>query len=284
MTARNQDRFVANRVSDVVKPSKWRFAPALIVLLGSMGGAGCMQQNQAEVDQLRAQLKATQDELAALKAQQATSAAPSAAPAPAEAEVAGVPSAAPPAPPPAQPAPPFEDAWKAFDKEKRDGEWAVKREKGLLDAAKQHIATSGAAVNSVRCKTTACAIVVDVPEKPKAPYTEMANPWMDTAMTVNQKPTYSKKTRVTYLVQRHTKDYPSFAEQRVDPLIPSAKTPPAKTSATEKAPAPVAATPAPAAPAAAPSPVVPKAPPKDGAATPAAQPVSAPPAHDHSKH
>lgn len=279
MIARNQ-RFGANRASDAVKPSKWRVAPALFVLLGSLGGAGCVQQNQAEVDQLRAQLKATQDELAALKAQQATSAepAPSAAPAAAPAAEA---SAAPAAEAPPPPAPPFEEAWKAFDKEKRDGEWAVKREKGLLDAAKQHISASGAAINSVRCKTTACAIVVDVPEKPKAPYAEMSNPWKDTTMVVNQKPIYAKKTRVTYLLQRHTKDYPSFADQRVDPLIAPAKT---AAAPAEKTPEKTAAAPAPAAPPAgaspAAAPAVAAAPPAaapPAAKPPAAQPVAAPP-------
>lgn len=269
MIARNQQRFVAHRVSDAMKPSKWRFAPALFVLLGSLGGAGCVQQNQAEVDQLRAQLKATQDELAALKAQQATTAAPEAAPPPAE-TAAPVASAAPSAEPAPPPPPPFEEAWKKFDEEKRDGEWAVKREKGLLDAAKQHIAAFGAAINSVRCKTTACAIVVDVPEKPKAPYTEMSNPWKDTTMVVNQKPIYANKTRFTYLLQRHTKDYPSFAAERVDPLIkpePAAKAP-EKTAAAPATP-PVAAAPAPASPAAAPA-AAPAASTQPAAAAPAA--------------
>lgn len=232
---------------------------------------------------MRAQLKATQDELAALKAQNAAPPVAPGEPAPvAAASGAPAPASVEPAPAPAPAAPPFEQAFKAFEEEKRDGEWAVKREKGLLDAAKEHIAGLGASINSVRCKTTYCAVIVDVPEKPKQPYAAMQNPWAETAMSTGQKGIYGKQTRFTYLIQRHTKDYPSFADQRVDPLAlakgtggeavataPAAKPTPAS--------APVAAAAPAAAPSAAPA-AAPAAQPPKAAPAATAQPVSAPPA------
>lgn len=252
----------------------------LALLAATAALPACVTQNQAEVDQLRAQLKATQDELAALKAQQAPAAlgqseAPVAA-APADGESKSGQQADPPPPP----APPFEEALKTFEGEARDNEWALKRQNGLLQAAKAHIAEFGASVNSVNCKTTACALVIDVPEKPKVPYVPMTNPWADTAMSSEQKPSYAKRTRWTYLIQRHAKDYPTLGDQRVDPLAlandgaegadaaTAAKAPASKAApaASPKATPPKAPAAAPAAQAAAPAP----------AAAPSAQPVSAP--------
>jgi hypothetical protein len=253
------------------------------LLFVAFGSGACVQQNQAEVDQLRAQLKATQDELATLRAQN-TAAPEAASGAPTAPAVAEAPTAsAQPAPPPPPAAPPFEEAWKKFDGEKRDGEWAVKREKGLLDAAKKHISTYGASVNSVRCKTTACAVVIDVPQKPKAPYQAMPNPWAETAMSTGEKGIYGKQTRYTYLIQRHTKDYPSFGDQRVDPLAlaksmekpaVAAAPPAAAPPAAAPAKAPAAKAPVAAAPAA--KPVTNPAPAAKPAPAPSAQPVSAP--------
>lgn len=268
--------------STIRSKSRFQFAIRRGAVVGALvgatlGTAACVQQNQAEVDQLRAQLKATQDELAALKAQQgATPAAAPAESAPSsEASAAGAPAEQP-AAAPAPAAPPFEEALKAFEAEKRDNEWAIKREKGLLDAAKKHIAASGSSLNSVRCKTTSCAVIIDVPEKPKAPYQPLSNPWAETAMTSGEKGIYAKKTRHTYLIQRHTKDYPSFAEQRVDPLALAKQA-----SGVEVASAPAAPAKAPVAgaPAAKPAPAVNAASsPVEAAKPAAAQPVSAPPA------
>jgi hypothetical protein len=219
MNARNMDQSTERHSSKGFERTLApRLASAVLALTSLVGGiAACVPQNQAELDQLRAQLKAAQDENAMLRAQQGPGAQPAATAAPAAAEPAPASTNAA-AAPPASATPPFEEAWKAFEAEKRDAEWALKREKGVLDAAKEHIAKYGAAINSIRCKTTVCALVIDVPEKPKAPYVEFSNPWAETQMSVAEKPIYAKQTRYTYLLHRHTKDYPSFAEQRVDPL------------------------------------------------------------------
>lgn len=192
-----------------------------VALCAIAGGAlfGCMTNNQAEVDQLRAQLKAAQDELAALKSQ--PTAAPSSTPpaaAVAQQPATGADAPAPEAQPVAPAAPPFEDAKKTFEAEEKDAEWAVKRQKGLLDAARAHIKDYGATLNSVVCKKTMCAVVIDVPEKPKQPYEAMPNPWAETSVAIGKEPIYNKQTRWTYLISRHAKDHPNQGEQRVDPL------------------------------------------------------------------
>jgi hypothetical protein len=135
----------------------------------------------------------------------------------------------------------------------------------------------------VRCKTTWCAVVIDVPEKPKEPYLALSNPWAETGMSRAEKGIYGKQTRHTYLIQRHAKDYPSFADQRVDPLAlaqqqgGTAQAAGPAAAAPVKAPvaaAPPVSPPAAAAPAAA-APPAPAAPAKPAPAA-SAQPVSAP--------
>lgn len=241
-----------------------------IVLLSQLLPS-CVSQNQAEVERLQGELQAARNEIAALKAQQQQSQ-PAAEPeataaAPAQASAtAAAPAAASAAPPP----PPFDDAWKAFEGEKRDQEWAFKRENDLLKSAKTHIKPYGAKVNSVQCKTTMCAVVVDVPQKPKAPYAAMKNPWAETSITSGQKAIYANQTRWTYLLERHDKDYPKFGEQRVDPLAL------AKSREEAAAPKTAAASPAP-------KPAAPKAAPAPKAPAPKATPVAAPPAKSPAK-
>jgi hypothetical protein len=178
----------------------------LCSMLGSMAlASGCMSQNQAEVERLQSELQAARNEIAALKAQQQQPE-PVTPASPAQPES---PAVAAEEPPPAvaavPPAPPFDQQWATFESEKRDSEWAFKRENGLLNAAKAHIKDYGARVNSVQCKTTTCAIAIDVPEKAAKAYEPMPNPWADTSVASAQKGIYNKQTRWTYLLQRHEK-------------------------------------------------------------------------------
>jgi hypothetical protein len=196
-----------------IRPSikSWNVRVALgVACAGPLGVIACVPQNQDELQQLRAEVATLASEVEALKAQRQEEA-----PEPAAATPASTATAAAPAP---APKPSWEEQIKGFKSEKKDRAWARLREAPLLKVATEHIKGSGASLQSVSCKTTGCLIVVDVPQKSRVPYQPLTNPWAGTDLTTHTKPTYAKRTRWSYLLSRHEKDYEKFGAERVDPL------------------------------------------------------------------